>query len=91
MILKAKDLSPEQRLVLEGILGQSVSELDDISVRKLSPPPSHLPERRAEILGGLREYFARIDRQRQPVSDEEADEIINEALRSTRPNYRPVR
>ena len=47
-------------------------------------------EKRAEILDGLREYFARIDRQRQPVSDEEADEIINEALRSTRPNYRPA-
>lgn len=90
MILKAKDLSPVQRLALEDILGQSVSELDDISVRKLSPPPSLLPERRAEILGGLREYFARLDRQRQPVSDEEADEIINEALRSTGPNYRPV-
>ena len=35
--------------------------------------------------------FARVDAQRQPVSDEEAEAIINEALRSTRPNYRPVR
>jgi hypothetical protein len=36
-------------------------------------------------------YFAKIDAQRKPVSEEEEEEIINEALRSTRPGYRPVR
>ena len=49
------------------------------------------PERRQEILDGLNEYFSCVDAQRKPISPEEADEIINEALRSTRPNYRPVR
>lgn len=91
MILKAKDLSPDQRVALESLLGQAVSEMDDISVRKLSAPPQLAPEKRTEIVEGLRQYFARIDAQRLSVSDKEADEIINEALRSTRPNYRPTR
>lgn len=48
------------------------------------------PEERQEILDDLDRYFARIDAKRQPVSEEEADAIINEALRSTRPDYRPI-
>jgi hypothetical protein len=43
-----------------------------------------------EALEKLRQYFTRLDAKRAPVSDEEAEEIINEALRSTRPNYRPI-
>jgi len=52
--------------------------------------PSITPERRREIIEALRQHFEAVDANRQPVSPEEADEIINEALRSTRPNYRPV-
>jgi hypothetical protein len=49
-----------------------------------------VPEERQEILDDLDRYFARIDAKRRPVSEEEADAIINEALRSTRPDYRPI-
>ena len=45
------------------------------------------PERRQEILDGLNEYFSCVDAQRKPISPEEADEIINEALRSARSVY----
>jgi len=47
--------------------------------------------RRREILQDFEAYFAKIDAQRQPVSPEEAATILDEALRSTRPNYRPIR
>jgi hypothetical protein len=30
-----------------------------------------------------------VDAQLQPVSDREADDIINEAMRNSRPGYRP--
>ena len=49
------------------------------------------PEQRFEALANLEAHFARVDATRAPVSEEEAEEIINEALRSTRPNYRPIR
>lgn len=48
------------------------------------------PEEREAALKKLREYFAKIDSQRTPASDEEEEEIINEALRSTRPGYKPI-
>ena len=91
MIHKAKDLSPEQRVTLEGLLGRAITEHEDISIRALSPSLALPAERRMEIVDSLRAHYARVDAQRQPVSSEEADAIINEALRTTRPNYRPIR
>lgn len=90
MILEAKNLSPDQKIVIENILGRPILEDESVSVRAFEPP-SLSDERRAEILHGLDAYFAEVDAQRQSVSPAEADEILNEALRSTRPNYRPIR
>ena len=91
MIHKAKDLSPEQRLAIEGLLGRAIAEQEDISVRALPQTPQVSPERRREIINALQAHFAQIDAQRRPAPPEEAGEIIDEALRSTRPSYRPVR
>ena len=91
MIRPAKDLSPDQRLVVENLIGETLSETDNISVRRLRPSTQLSGQRRQDILSALESYFAKIDVQRQIVSQEEADAAINEALRSTRPNYRPVR
>jgi len=90
MIHHAKDLSPDQKTVIEGLLGRRVLESEEISVRAIEPPPLS-DKRRAEILSGLKAYFAEVDAQRLSVTPEEADAIIDEALRSTRPNYRPIR
>jgi hypothetical protein len=90
MIHKASDLSSEQRMALESLLGRALSDREAVSVRAFEPPPLS-DEQRQEILAGLDAYFARIDAKRQSVPDEEAEAIINEALRSTRPHYRPVR
>jgi hypothetical protein len=91
MIHKAKDLSPGQKMALESLLSRAISEQDEISIRLLQPPPGVSPERRQEILEALRPYFGQVDAQRQAGSPQEADDIINEALRSTRREYRPVR
>src|SRR5580698_9959836 len=90
MIHRAKDLSPDQRAAIESLLGRRVLEDEAISIRALQPPALS-DERRREVLRGLEEYFAKVDAQRQPVSSEEEDAIIDEAIRSVRPNYRPVR
>jgi hypothetical protein len=57
--------------------------VDSSSAKRLAP------EKRQQILDDLDRYFARIDAKRQPVSEEEAGAIINEALRSARPDYFP--
>lgn len=90
MIHNAKDLSPDQKIVIEGLLGRRVLEGEEISVRAIQPPPLS-DERLTDILRDLKAYFAEVDAQRQPGSSEEGDAIIDEALRSTRPNYRPIR
>ncbi len=90
MIHNASDLSADQKTVTEGLLGRRVLEGEEISVRVIQPPPLS-DERRAEVLRDLQTHFAQVEAQRQPASAEEADAIIDEALRSARPNYRPIR
>lgn len=90
MICNAKDLSPEQKVAIESLLGRALLESEDVSVRAIEPE-ALTDERRVEVLHGLEEYFAKVDSQRQPVSSEEANAAIDEALRSVRPNYHSIR
>ena len=76
--------------MLSKACSRAIAEQEEISIRTLPETLPVSPERRRAIVEELRKHFAAVDAQRQPVSPQEADEIINEALRSTRPNYRPV-
>lgn len=88
MIHRAKDLSPDQKLLIERLLGRRVLEDEAISVRAFEP--ASIPdERRREIADELRKYFAEVDANRRPATPDEAEEVITEAIRSTRPSYRP--
>lgn len=92
MLHHVKDLSPEQRHAAEILLGHAVSEDEAVSIKSLDPAkliPSKLsPEARIEALKALNERLARTGG--SEVSAEEEDAAVNEALRTTRPNYRPV-
>lgn len=88
MICNAKDLSPDQKAAIESLLGRQVSENEDISVRAIEPPALS-DQRRQELAEELTKYFAEVDARRQPGPPEEADEILTEAIRSSRPGYRP--
>ena len=90
MIRTAKYLAPDQKAVIENLLGRRLTEDETISVRAIAPPPLS-DERRQELTAQLREYFAEVDAQRAPVSPPEADDLITEAMRSVRPGYRPLR
>jgi hypothetical protein len=88
MIRNAKDLSPDQKAAIESLLGRRILEDEAISVRAIEPPALS-DERKHELVEQLKKYFAEVDARRQPGSPEEAEEIINEAMRSVRPGYRP--
>ena len=94
MLYQVKDLSPEQKHTVESLLGHTVADDDAVSIKSIRAsaiPPAELSlEERKEALEKLDRYFAKVDARRQPVSEEEEEAIITEALRSTRPNYRPV-
>lgn len=94
MVHHVKDLSPDQRRAVENLLGRPVADDESVSVKSVRPsavlPPRLSTDERVEALEKLRQYFAKVDSQRRPVSEAEEEEIINQALRSTRPNYRPL-
>jgi hypothetical protein len=46
MIRHAKDLSPDQKQAVESLLGQKLSEQDNVSVRRLPPSAPLSPEHR---------------------------------------------
>ncbi len=91
MIHKAKDLSLDEKRAVEALLGRALSEEEEISIRALPAPEGLSPERRKQIVAALEAHFAKVNAQRQPLSGEQADDIINEALRSTRAQYRFTR
>lgn len=88
MICNATDLSPDQKAALEKLLGRRVHDGEAVSVRTFEPAVVSR-EQKIEIANELRKYFAEVDAARKPVSDVEAEDIINEAMRSVRPGYRP--
>ena len=94
MMHRVKDLSPEQKFAVEALLGRSVSNDEAVSVRAVAPAsviPSQLsPEEREQAIRKLDSYFDRVDSRRQPVSEAEEDAVFFDAMRSVRPNFRPV-
>jgi hypothetical protein len=94
MLHRVKDLSPEQKLAIEALLGRAVSSEEAVSVRAVDPatiiPSTLSPEQRIEALRRLDRYFAKVDAGRRPVTEEEEEAIVSEAMRSVRPNYRPI-
>jgi hypothetical protein len=94
MLHPVKDLSPEDRRAIENLLGRPLDEDESVSIKSIRPsaiiPPRLTPEERKEAIKKLRQYFAKVDAQRKPVSAEEEEAIINEALRSVRRDYRPI-
>ncbi len=90
MIRSAKELSPDQKAAIETLLGRRLLDSEEISIRTIESPALS-DEHKREMTERLAKYFVEIDARRQPGSAEEAEDIINEAMRSVRPDYRPHR
>ncbi len=92
MLYHVKDLSPEQKQAAEIQLGHSVSEDEAVSIKSFELSrivPSKLsPDERVSALRALEERFAKASL--PDVSLDEENSVVNEALRSSRRNYRPV-
>jgi hypothetical protein len=92
MLYQVKDLSPEQKRAAEILLGHPVAEDEAVSIKSLGPSTlisSKLtPEDHIAALRALEERFA--NPARPAISEEEEEEAVAEAMRSSRPNYRPI-
>jgi hypothetical protein len=89
MILRAEALSPEQKSVIEEILGRRIQEAEAISLRAFEVPAAAGPVRLAATVK-LRGFLEETDRRRSSVSDEEFEAALLESIRSERPHYTPV-
>lgn len=90
MIRNAEDLSPDQKTAIESLLGRCILPNESISIRVFESQAT-AGERRAEALEQFEAYFQQVDAQRAPVGADEAELIIDEALRSARPHYQSIR
>lgn len=79
---------PTRRQPLKACLDAACLEDEAISVRAIEAPALS-DQRQQELAEELRRYFAEVDSRRKPGSAEEAEEILTEAIRSSRPGYRP--
>ncbi len=92
MLHHVKDLSPEERHAAEILLGRAVSEDEAVSIKSLDPSTLISPRlsirARIEALTALNERFG--NPTGSGISSEEEEAAVNEAMRATRPGYRPV-
>jgi len=92
MIRHVKELSSGQRIAIESILGRALDDRETLSIRPVSVVREAPPlDRRREVAGQLRDYFARLDAEPPQCSPEELDDAIDEALKHARPSYKPAR
>ena len=93
-VQKAADFPTEVLSALEALLGRPIAADEDISVMALRPHDAPSAEVRAEALVRLHEMFRAADERAAAISDEnpdDVDEVLDEAIRSVRPNYQRVR
>ena len=90
MTHQAKDLPPAQRAAAELLLGRPLDDKESIGVQAFEPAPVTEQTRR-EISAGLVRLFAEVDSDVKPATVDEAEEIVTEAMRSSRPGYRTQR
>jgi len=89
MLHRVKDLSPEQRHAAKILLGRPVSEGEAVSIKSLDTStiiPSRLsPDERIQAFRSLNDRLGSSE-----IDSKEEDAIVDEAMRSVRPNYRPI-
>lgn len=90
MVHQASSLSRTERAAVESLLGRPLTEHESISVQAFSPPQLSDEERQAAI-AKLRALFAEANQNLAAAADEDTEEVFEEAMRTSRPNFRQVR
>ena len=92
MLHKVRDLPMEARGVVENLIGRTLTEDETFSIRTMRVRKDGADATAArEAANRLEQYFAEIDSQHTPVTEDQAAAAIDEAMRHTRPGYTSVR
>jgi hypothetical protein len=90
-LYNTRKLSPATKGALESLIGRALHDNETVSVRTYQAHEAPSGEVREAALDGLKQLFAQTDKQLEDVPKEDQEEAIEEALRSVRPTYRPVK
>jgi hypothetical protein len=88
LIHKAREVKPQTRAAVEAELGRSLKDDEDASITAFSTHDAPAGEARSQAAQKLESNFERIDGQAVSVSDEDAEAILQKALKKARPGYR---
>ena len=88
MIVQVNELTPQQKAAIEELLGRQLLDREQIDVSALDDPTVAKDRQRAAE--ELRKFLSTPRKPRPGVSDHELEEAMLEAIRSERPNFRPV-
>ena len=75
---------------IKGLLVRRTPDDDTATIRTV-PAPGHSAEQRQDQVAELERNFAEVDSIREPVSAEDTDQALPEAMHSVRLGYRPDR
>jgi hypothetical protein len=90
MVHRAEELSPAQRAAAELLLGRPLEDGESITVHTFQQLPIS-EERRGEVVAKLETFLAEADRNSSSTPQDDFEGIFEEAMRSSRPGYRPKR
>ncbi len=90
-IQKTEDLSTAVRAALESLLGRALEADEEISIMAFRPHEAAQGPVREQLAQHLNEQMDAMAERASDASDDELDEILDDAMRSTRPGYRPVK
>ena len=87
----ARTLSQPVKSALEQLLGRTLEDNEEVSVRAYLPHEAPSAEKQRARANELRRLLAESDEKTRTTSESEHEEILDEAIRSVRPGYRIVR
>ena len=90
-IQKAEDLSAAVKSALESLLGRPLEADEEISVMAFRPHEAPQGPVRDQLSQQLDQQMDAMAERAKDASDHELDEILNDAMRSARPGYHPIK
>ena len=72
-------------------MGRALKDNESISIHAYEPHQAPTDEQLQASVEALRAHFSAVDDAAEAIPEQELDEVIDEALRSVRSGYRPVR
>ena len=90
-IQRAEDLSQAVKSALESLLGRTLEPDEEISIMAYRPHEAPQGFVRDQFAQSLNQQMDEMAERVKDAPDDELDEILDEGMRSARPDYHPIK